>query len=135
MRDEWFKQINYPLMMIERPDLSLPLARKLGISQVETKYTLNLDSDTILPDGYIEQALEILEKNQDVVAVAIDYEKLQGHYAFGTSIWRTNILQELYDWRGYTREIPICECVCMWQKLRASGGVLETLPTRAKHLK
>ena len=137
---EWYKQydIKYPwmtLLIIEEPNLSLSEARKLGISKVKTKYILNLDSDTILPENYIEQALEILEKNEDVVAVAIDYEKLQGHYAFGTSIWKTDILQQTYDWNGI-KEIPICECICMWIHIHnLDGKRMETLPMRAIHLK
>jgi len=133
-----------------KQDLRMWEARKLGYAEVTTKFTLNLDSDTILPLEYVKEALEIL-KNDKAEAVAIDYEKLQGHYAFGTSIWKTEQLKKLYDYeinlvsdgkivkvgsRTYsTLNNGWCECTYMWRKLKLSGGRLETLPFRAKHLK
>jgi hypothetical protein len=111
-------------------------ARREGLDLVETEYTLCLDSDTILPEGYIEEALTILQLRRYVAVVAIDYEDLQGHLAFGTSIWRTVILKDLYDWNK-NRENPSrgCECVHMWSKVRRSKFRVETLNMRAKHLK
>lgn len=124
-------------------------ARKLGYAEVKTEFTLNLDSDTVLPLKYMEEALNLL-KSDKAEAVAIDYEKLQGHYAFGTSIWKTEILRKLYDYPPNPVEKLIkvgkqewvtafqcgfCECTYMWSRLLGSGGRLETLPYRAKHLK
>jgi hypothetical protein len=111
----------------------LSLARKKGIDLVKTKYTLNLDADTILPERYLTEVAEILE-DEDIIALAIDYEELQGHLAFGTSIWKTEILKKLYDWSPRTAG-GVCECVYMWSKIHKAGGRLETLPYRAKHLK
>lgn len=107
-------------------------ARNYLLSKVQSKYVLNLDVDTILPEGYIEKTLEILENNPEVGAIAIDYETLQGHLSFGTSIWRTDILKKYYDWNSTQRE---CECIYMWNKIRANGLKMETLSLRAKHLK
>lgn len=125
-------------------------ARKRGYSEVKTPFTLNLDSDTVLPKGYVEEALDKLMKDE-AEAVAIDYETLQGHYAFGTSMWKTEVLKKLYDFsmqlvsdgkivkvgsQAYsTLNNGWCECTYMWRKLKQAGGILETLPMRAKHLK
>ena len=68
-----------------------------------------------------------------VVVVAIDYEKPQGHLAFGTSIWRTEVLKQLYDWES--EKVGDCECIHMWKKVHCAGLQIETLPYRAKHLK
>ena len=125
-------------------------ARKLGYAEVKTDFTLNLDCDTVLPLEYVKGALSLLMDNE-ADAVAIDYEKLQGHYAFGTSIWKADWLKKLYDYPPKPVEKLIkvgaqewvtafqcgfCECSYMWSRLLNSGGRLETLPYyRAKHLK
>jgi cellulose synthase/poly-beta-1,6-N-acetylglucosamine synthase-like glycosyltransferase len=116
----------------ENKDMKFWEARSYLLSKVQTKYVLNLDVDTILPEGYIEKTLDILENNPDVGVVAIDYETLQGHLSFGTSIWRTDLLKEYYNWDNTKRE---CECIYMWNKVRANGLKVETLPLRAQHLK
>lgn len=113
-------------------------ARRFGLEFVKTKYVLNLDVDTVLPPEYIEKAIEILETHPEVGAVALDYAYpyKQNHLAFGTSIWRTKQLKELYDWR-LTSDQPfgVCECKYMWTKVEAKGMKVETLPMEAKHLK
>lgn len=116
----------------EKNNYDLSSARKRGIDIIESKYVLNLDADTILPFDYVTEAIRILENNDKVACVAIDYEKLQGHYAFGTSVWRSQILKQLYSWK---RGMGTCECVYMWSKVIKAGYRLETLPYRAKHLK
>ena len=111
-------------------------ARKEGLDQVETEFVLCLDADTILPEGYVEEALRILQLRRMVAVVAIDYEDLQGHLAFGTSVWRTQLLKDLYDWRLNGGNPPgRCECFYMWSKVKKSGFKVETLNMRAKHLK
>lgn len=113
-------------------------ARRFGLEFVKTEYVLNLDVDTILPEGYVEQAIEILEKNPDVYVVALNYplESNQTHLAFGTSIWRTEQLKELYDWRlTADQKFGMCECRYMWSKLKEKGFRKETLPMTAIHLK
>jgi hypothetical protein len=108
----------------------LSVARRMGIDMVNTEYTLNLDVDTFLPNGYIEKALEILQNNIDIQAVALDYDKPQGHLAFGTSLWRTKTLKEQYDWNEETKT---CECLYMWNKI---NGKVATVPNMvALHLK
>jgi len=124
-------------------------ARRLGYNQVKTEFTLNLDVDTVVSPQYVKEAIQLLE-NDKAEAVAIDYEKLQGHYAFGTSIWKTEWLRKLYDYppKSVEKLIKIgeqewvtafqngfCECTYMWSRLISSGGRLETLPYRARHLK
>jgi hypothetical protein len=124
-------------------------ARRLGYEEVKTPFTLNLDADTILPDGYVQESLNVLRKNL-CDAVAVDYDPPQGHYAFGTSIWRTELLKELYDYPPKAVEKLIrvgeqewvtafqngfCECTYMWARLIRSGGRLETLGCKATHLK
>jgi hypothetical protein len=123
-------------------------ARRIGYGLAEAPFILNLDVDTVLPSKYVDEALKILEGDK-AEAVAIDYERLQGHYAFGTSIWKTDWLMKLYDYPPKPVEKLIkvgkqewvtafqcgfCECTYMWAKLLNCGGRLETLPYRAKHL-
>jgi len=112
-------------------EMSMTQARKVGYSLVITPYTLNLDVDTILPNNFIDFALSLL-KNKNVVVVAIDYENCQGHYAFGTSLWKTDILKKLYD---YKEGNILCECIFMWRKVLQNKNKIETLPLRAIHLK
>jgi uncharacterized protein (DUF2237 family) len=126
-------------------------ARKLGYTFVETPYTLNLDADVILPDGYIQEAVKLLGEKAD--AVSIFYEDVghcQGALEFGVSIWKTKLLRYLYDFTmdkvADGRIVKVgsiaystlnngwCECTYMWRKLKDAGGKLETLPYRAKHL-
>jgi cellulose synthase/poly-beta-1,6-N-acetylglucosamine synthase-like glycosyltransferase len=108
-------------------------ARKIGYHFVDTPYILNLDVDTILPQGFIEESLKLLESSISLTMVAIDYKNPQGHYAFGTSLWKTEILKELYDYTGF-KETRRCECLYMIDKLRNAGYKLETLPFRAVHI-
>jgi hypothetical protein len=114
-----------------KKDVPLWEARRLGYDAADTKFILNLDSDTILSKKYINEALNLLEKTESI-AVAIDYEECQGHYAFGTSLWKTPWLKKLYDWTNHKR---VCECLYMWWKIHQVRQRLETLPYRAKHLK
>jgi len=124
-------------------------ARRIGYEEVRTPFTLNLDADTILPNGYVLDSLNVLRKNSSD-AVAIDYDPPQGHYAFGTSIWRTELLKKLYDYppKAVAKLIKVgeqewitafqngfCECTYMWTRLIRSGGRLETLGYKATHLK
>jgi len=124
-------------------------ARRLGYEEAKTPFTLNLDADTILPNGYVLDSLNVLRKNS-CDAVAIDYDPPQGHYAFGTSIWRTELLKKLYDYppKAVEKLIKVgeqewitafqngfCECTYMWTRLIRSGGRLETLGYKATHLK
>jgi len=126
-------------------------ARKLGYEHVQTEHILNLDADVVVPKGYIKEAIEILKKAD---AVSIFYEDVghcQGALEFGVSMWKTQVLRRLYDFSmdkvmdgrivkvgsmAYsTLNHGWCECTYMWRKLKLSGGRLETLPYRAKHLK
>lgn len=113
-------------------NVSLWEARKLGYENIETLYTMNLDDDNIVPKDYVLKALNILSENSNVIAVAIDYEVLLGHYGFGTSVWKTEWLKQLYDWN---KGSSLCECCWMWSKIHRANKRLETLPYRAKHLK
>lgn len=127
-------------------------ARKLGYSYVQVAYILNLDCDVIVPEGYVEDALKLLNNGAD--AVSIFYEDVahcQGALEFGVSMWKTETLRKLYDFSmdkvmdgkivkvgsmAYsTLNHGWCECTYMWRKLKNAGGRLETLPYRAKHLK
>jgi hypothetical protein len=113
-------------------NVSMTEARKIGYHFVDTPYILNLDSDTILPENFIEYSLRLLE-DKNVAMVAIDYKEPQGHYAFGTSLWKTEILKEFYDYTGF-KETRQCECLYIIDKLRNAGYKLETLPFRAVHI-
>jgi len=129
--------------------LSFWEARKLAYKHVTTKFVLNLDSDNVPPLDYVRQAMDLL-RHDKAEAVAIDYEKPLGHPAFGTSLWKIECLRQLYDFPPQNTDVAVkvgfqtwlitsenenCECTYMWRKLKLSGGRLETLPFRAKHLK
>lgn len=114
---------------------SLGFARRFGLEHVDTQYVLNLDVDTILPFDYVIQAVNLMEGNLKVGAVAIDYQELQGHLAFGTSVWHTTLMKQLYDWNLTSNKQGGCECLSMWSKLRRNGYLLESLNYRATHIK
>lgn len=121
----------------------------MGYGLAETPFILNLDADTVLPGKYVDEALSILE-NDKAEAVAIDYENPQGHYAFGTSLWKADWLLKLYDYppKPVEKLVKIgkqewviayqngfCECTYMWARLLRGGGKLESLGYRAIHIR
>jgi hypothetical protein len=110
-------------------------ARRRGINRVTTEFTLCLDADTILPDGYIEAAITLLQKNSNMVVVATDYTKIQGHLAFGTSIWKTEVLKELYDYQERGIGNNLCECLYMWSRVIGNGYSIGTVNYKAFHVK
>jgi hypothetical protein len=138
-----------PNMFLLQIQVPMWEARKIGYGKVKTFFTLNLDADTVLPEGYVQESLNHLRKNLCDV-LAIDYDPPQGHCAFGTSIWRTDLLKKLYDYppKAVEKLIKVgkqewitafqngfCECTYMWARLIRSGGRLETLAYKATHLK
>jgi len=160
MQENYEILVKYPLIIVDRKggdkfvqfeqqgnmdiqyfaqDTSFWFARRFGLEFVKTKYVLCLDVDTILPHQYIEQAIELLEKDSKIGAVALWYAlpDKQLHTAFGTSIWRTEELKKLYDWRltNPPTDINKCECEYMWGKLAKAGLRVETLSMKAIHLK
>ena len=112
--------------------LDMVAARKKGLEWVTTEFVVMLDVDTVLPKGFIDAALLVFSNHINVVVVALDYEKSQGHYAFGASIWRTEILKDLYD---IDPRKDLCECMQMWHKVQQSGFLIKTLNMRAEHLR
>jgi cellulose synthase/poly-beta-1,6-N-acetylglucosamine synthase-like glycosyltransferase len=116
-------------------DVDFPTARKLGGQLSFTKYCLHLDCDAVLPENYINEAEKILDNNPEVAVVSIEYENLKGHLGFGTSLWRTKIFNELYDFTIEYIDFGICECLYMWRKVLEHGYKIETLNCRAKHLR
>jgi len=112
---------------------AMPEARKLGIGLVDTEYILNLDTHVILPKHYINASIILMDNEKDIGAISIDHNKLMGHLGFGQSIWRTELLKELYD---YNNKETMCECCYMWGKLNRTNYKLETIGNlRCKHLK
>jgi len=137
-----------------KENLNLTDARKFGYSFLQTPYVLNLDADVIIPNNYIEDALKILKSNDKNVAVSIFYENImhcQGALEYGISIWKSDILKNLYDFsfnKTLDRNIykvgdniystlnnGWCECNYMWRKIKNHGFNLETLNIKAIHLK
>lgn len=130
------QQGNYDIHYFEQ-NTSWWFARRFGLEYVKTEYVLCLDVDTVLPPQYIEKAIELLENNSNIGVVALFYElSPQEHLAFGTSIWRTEYLKEIYDWRmSYPpTDSRICECKYMWDKVLKNGKKVETLPMKAIHI-
>jgi len=115
-------------------DVSLWEARKIGYELAETEFVMNLDSDVIIPDGYINEALLQLARCDKIGAVSIFYDKInrnRGVLEYGCSIWRTKLVKQLYDYKGD----DLCECLYMWDKLQRAGWLIETTCMRAKHLR
>lgn len=129
---QWVVKNGYDMKL--SPTVGLAKARRECIDQAGTEYTLVLDFDTRLPDGYVENAIKLLKRYLEVGAVALDYEvpHTQGHLAFGTSIWRTDLLKKIYDWDEASGK---CECLWMWERLQRTKFLLSTLPMQAVHLK
>jgi cellulose synthase/poly-beta-1,6-N-acetylglucosamine synthase-like glycosyltransferase len=113
------------------------IARKYALNYIKSKYVLNLDADTILPDGYIEKAIELLEKCSNIGMVNINYQKpyTQNHGAFGTSIMRVEDMKKLYDYSPLDYPNCICECKYMEDKVLKAGMSTVTLEFQALHLK
>lgn len=126
-RASFYKKTSCPTI-----GMLLGSSRKFLIRRVQTKFTLCLDTDVLLPENFVQEALKKFEDSQ-VAAVALDYEKSQDHLAFGPSIWRTKILQKMYNWE-YVKTTK-CECIYMWDKLHKNGYKIETVDMRAKHIK
>lgn len=137
---------SYPLLVINKSggeelknlasnfvqsDCTYPDVRRLSYDLCKTKYVLNLECDTILPKGYVEDALKLLESNPNIYVVAIDYEfpHTQGHIVFGTSIGRVDILKKVHRWIPNTK---YCECMFIWGILK---NHIASLPYQAIHLK
>lgn len=131
---------------IKKP-IHLWSARKLGYSLVKTKYTMNLDSDVIVPTGFIEESIKILESNEKIGVVTTFLQDTnregiahRGVLNFGISIWRTDLLLKLYDYdnmelRRKGRFINYCECLYMWERVIESNFGIEVFNERAVHLK
>jgi len=121
-------------------------ARKIGYAHATTHYIMNLDAFTIVPEEYVTQALTLLN-NGDADCCAIDYLPSLGHYGFGTSIWRTDVLNKLYDYmprllqdkavdsKGeiHTIKMSFCECSYMWNTLVTSKHKFVPLFYKAKN--
>ena len=140
--------------LYEEKQLCLAEARKYIIGLIQTPYVLILDADVIIPEGYPEMALQLLKEGK-VDAISIFYEDVthnRGTLEFGCSIWKTKVLQELYDYsfsinnsnkalvqvgphHWSTLNNGWCECTYMWGKIKKYNLLLETLPFRARHLR
>jgi len=146
---EALKEIKFRLYL--KKNVDIPTARNLGGELTLTRFCLHLDCDAILPKNYIENAINILINNPKLAVVSIEYEKIKGHLNFGTSVWRTEIFNKLYDFSFdkvvdgtivkvgenifATLDNGWCECSYMWKKVIMCGYKMETLCCRAKHLK
>lgn len=130
-------------------------ARRWAYGRVLTELTLNLDADVILPSNFLWRAKSKLRDS--VAAVSIFYADVghcQGALEFGASLWRSDVLKDLYDFT-WNKTLPgelvkvgehafaslnngWCECTYMWRKLARAGLKLETLDglgvNRAVHL-
>lgn len=134
-----------------KKDVKLPNARMIGYDLTTTKYVMNLDSDVVIPEGYIDKAISLLESGAFAVSIFYeDVEHCQGALEYGISIWNTEKVRKLYDFsfdmivgdivkigpQTYSSLVSgWCECTYMWRKIKDNNGKLETLPIRAIHLK
>jgi len=168
LNKEYLQQ--YPLIVIDsgggedlkqlahyyiKEKMSLSEARRHGYTNTTTEFTLNLDCDVIIPKRYIEKAKEQLMQNTKIGAISLFIETPShnmGILDFGCSIWRTNILKQLYDYnpQKFGKHViqiapshyvivgcPYCECSYMWRQLIVNGYKLDIVPEFmiAEHLK
>lgn len=129
LKDKLNEYSKFPIVTSET--LGLGKARKECIEKVLTPYTLILDLDTDLPSAYLDNAVRLLKVNSNMVVVALDYSKSQGHYAFGTSLWKTSELKILYSFDAYNG--PFCECLFMFNRVRVYNKEIGTLYMKAIH--
>lgn len=140
--------------------MSLSDARKLGYQFADEEFTLNLDCDVVIPDGYIDEAVNILKLHHNVSTVSLFIDRPMHHMGildFGCSLWKTKILKHLYDYGPHVYQkdevvclsqtnnakhfvhagFPYCECWYMWRKLKTAGYELDVIKEKlfAKHLK
>jgi hypothetical protein len=112
-------------------------ARRLGIDQtihVEENYVVNLDSDVRLPKGYLQEAFQLLQDPKVAAASSTFTNKdHQGVLEFGCSVWRKNLLANLYDWETHVQS-GMCECAYMWRKVKEAGFKVMTLTRKPEHL-
>lgn len=114
---------------------TMPKARILGVSLVDSKYVLNLDTHVILSKEYIIKSISLLDNDDNIGAISIEHKRLMGHLGFGQSIWRTQLLKELYDYREEYNKYS-CECVYMWNKINVTKYRLETIDNiRCEHIR
>jgi len=122
---------DYPIVISRT--IGLGKARRECIDKVSTEYVLVLDLDNVLPDQYIEDAIMIMKADTKIAVIALDYEECIGHYGFGTSLWKGEMLKKLYDYQDYKGEL--CECCYLYRKVLQNKYKIETLPYRAIHNK
>jgi len=159
--------LQYPLLVVDsgggeslerfskfylRKDVSIWKARRITIQECKTDLIFFLDSDVLIPEGYIEKACSHFLRNRNLGAVSILHSPIDhfGTLPFGVSIWRTEVIKELYDYfpRRVNRKLVkvddnyyttgkryFCECLYMWNKLIQSGRDLETFNFKAIHLR
>lgn len=124
-------------------------ARRRGIDKATKPLTLCLDVDSRVPEEYLKEASHLI-LDGEIDVCAIDYEFPQGHPSFGTSVWRTEKLKQIYDWKMRPDRMIVrigdrefanisssfCECRYMWLRVKEEGGKLYVPENyKATHLK
>jgi len=112
-------------------------ARKMAYKQVKTKFIFNLDSDVVPNRDYLLFAIHYLE-DMDIGAVSTFFwnKPHMGKLEYGVSVWRTELLKELYDYNPnkMSRDHRLCECIYMWDRLESKGHKLRPSDLFAKHI-
>jgi hypothetical protein len=119
--------------------ISVPMeeARRFLIEKTRAlggELVLNLDSDVLLPESYVDEACALLA-DPAVGAISSFFLNKQhsGVLEFGCSIWRKSLLASLYDWNIQVNG-AVCECVYMWRKLNAAGFKVLNLTRKPIHI-
>lgn len=59
----------YPITLLTRPNGGLGSARNFGIGQARGRYVLPLDADNMICEGFIERAVDVLEREPETAYV------------------------------------------------------------------
>lgn len=129
--------------LIHQPNQGVSVARNTGIAQAKGKYILPFDSDDIINENYVGEAVLVLENNEDVKVVCSKAE----YFGDKTGSWdlpefslfalaHRNLLPVccMYrkaDWEkvgGYCTDLPGREDWDFWISLLKNGGNVVKLP-------
>ncbi|MFA5649010.1 MAG: glycosyltransferase family A protein [Bacteroidales bacterium] len=129
--------------LILQTNQGVSAARNTGIAQAKGKYILPLDSDDIIYDNFIDEAVRIMENDDQVKVVTSEaalFGDKDGPYnlpnfsLFGLAHRNMILACSLYkksDWEkigGYCTEIPGREDWEFWISLLKTGGKVVKLP-------
>jgi glycosyltransferase involved in cell wall biosynthesis len=130
-------------ILIVQPNQGVSIARNAGIAKAKGKYILPFDSDDIICENYIDEAVKVLD-NDDQVKVVASKAELFGDETGSWELPDFSLLRLAHrnmipicsvfrksDWErvgGYCTELPGREDWEFWISLLKNGGKVVKLP-------